>query len=89
MGAPEPCEKVRDGESGATLDLGLPCCDSGRMESRLIHESLEETESLGGFSAIGLELRSACRKNECLLSFSLGDETCIPEGRCVRDEFGG
>jgi len=89
IGAPEPYEKVRDGESGPKLDLGLPCWDNGRMDSRRIHESLEDTESRGGFSTIGRELRSLCRINECLLSLSLGDKTCMPEGRCARDEFGG
>ncbi len=45
MGAAEPCEKVTDGESRATLDRGLPCCDSGRMDRRRIHEPLDESES--------------------------------------------
>jgi hypothetical protein len=86
MGAPEPCEKVRDGESGPKLDRGLPCWDSGRMESRRIQESREDTDSRGGFSTIGRELKSVCLMNEFLLSLSLA---CKPEGRCARDELGG
>lgn len=72
MGAPEPCENVRDGESGPMLDLGLPCCDNGRIESRLIHESLEDTESRVTLSAIG-ERGSLWRINEFLRSLSLRD----------------
>lgn len=45
-GAAEPLEKVREGESGPTLDLGLLFCDMGIIDSRLIHEPFDETESL-------------------------------------------
>lgn len=48
MGAPEPCEKVMEGEFGPTLDLGLPCCERGRMDSLLIHDPFDEMESLDG-----------------------------------------
>jgi hypothetical protein len=65
MGVPEPWEK-REGASGPMLDLGLPCCESGRMdESRLIHDPFEDTESLA-FSAIGRAVRSFCLMNDCL-----------------------
>lgn len=47
MGAPEPCEELNRAESAAMLDLGLPCCDRGRMDRRLNHEPLEDIESLG------------------------------------------
>lgn len=33
-------------ESGPKLDLGLPCCEVGRSDSRLLHvPCVEETES--------------------------------------------
>lgn len=56
------------------LDLRLPCWDKGRRDSRRIHESLEDTESLP-FSAIGWDTRSPPRMNECLLPLDLGDES--------------
>lgn len=34
------------GESGPMLDRGLPCWDKGRIDSRRIHEPLDEIESL-------------------------------------------
>jgi len=87
IGAPEPFEKARDGESGPKLDRGLlPCCDKGRIDSRLSHESREDTESRA-FSTIGRVVTSPCRIKECLLSLSLGDDTCMLDR--VRDEFGG
>lgn len=47
IGASEPCENVTDGESGPTLDLGLPCDETCIVDNLRIHESLfEETESL-------------------------------------------
>jgi hypothetical protein len=52
IGAPEPCEKVMDDESGPKLDLRLPCCERGRRDKRRIQDSREDTESLA-FSAIG------------------------------------
>lgn len=45
IGAPEPCENDIDGESGPTLDRGLPCWESGRIDSRFIHEPFDDTES--------------------------------------------
>ena len=70
--APEPCEKVMDDVSGPTLDLGLPCWDSGRRDSRRIQESLDDTESRA-FSAIGLDARSPNLMKECLRPVALGD----------------
>lgn len=45
IGAADPKENAKDVESIAMLDLGLPCWDNGRMESRLIHESLDDNGS--------------------------------------------
>lgn len=65
IGAPEPWENT-DGASGPILDLGLPCCESGRIEERrFIHDPLEDIESLL-FSAIGRAVRSLCLINDCL-----------------------
>ncbi len=88
IGTPEPCEKVREGDSGgAMLDLGLPCCDSGRIDSRLIHEPPEETESRM-FSTIGRDATSLCRMKDCLRPVSLADPgACTLNGRCVRGEL--
>jgi hypothetical protein len=77
IGTPEPCEKVTDDESGPMLDLRLPCCDNGRRDSRRIQESLDDTESLA-FSAIGWDVKSPPRMNECRLPLDLGDETETP-----------
>jgi hypothetical protein len=57
IGAPEPWETAIDCESGPILDRGLPCWDSGRPESLLIQELLDEKESLG-VSAIVLTAKS-------------------------------
>jgi hypothetical protein len=46
MGAAEPWENVSEGESGPILDLGLLVCDTGIVDNLLIHEPLEEIESL-------------------------------------------
>jgi len=46
IGTTEPCETVNEGESGPTLDLGLLLCEFGIVDSRLIHEPLEEIDSL-------------------------------------------
>lgn len=46
MGAPEPWEKM-DGEPGPMLDLQLSWCETGRSDSRRIHEPLDvDVESL-------------------------------------------
>lgn len=71
IGAPEPWEN-RDGASGPMLDLGLPCCESGRMEeSRFIHEPLEDIESLA-FSANGRAFDSFCLMIDCLRLVDFG-----------------
>ena len=64
IGATEPWEKFREGESGPMLDLGLPCWDNGRTDQRLlIHEPLDENESLDT-SDIGGGTLSFCRMAE-------------------------
>ncbi len=73
MGAAEPWEKVTEGESRATLDRGLPCWDSGRMDKRRIHEPLDEIESRET-SEMGC-VQSPCRMNECRRR-ALGGVTC-------------
>jgi len=73
MGAPEPCENS-EGESGATLDLELLCCERGLIDNLRIHESLDEPESRGFSAPAGRELTSLCRMNECLLLVGGGDD---------------
>lgn len=56
------------------------------MDSRLIHESLDETESRWEFSAMGREVTSLCRMNECLRLAPFGGATWATwtlKGRCV------
>lgn len=77
MGAPEPCEKVREGESGPMLDLMLPCCERGRIDSRLIHEPLDENESLAS-SAMGGGAQSPCLIKDCRLLVDFGGVVCEP-----------
>lgn len=58
-----------DGDSGPTLDLGLLFCDMGIVDSRLIHDPLDETESLLGSSPLLLRSgeNSPFRTSESLL----------------------
>jgi hypothetical protein len=78
-----------DEESGPKLDLRLPCWDNGRRDNRRTQEPLEDTESRGS-SAIGLEVTSPCRRNECLLLFDFGDERwTLPKGRGAPPELVG
>jgi hypothetical protein len=77
IGTPEPWEKVIDDESGPMLDLRLPCWDRGRRDSRRTQDPFDDTESLQ-FSAMGCEVKSPGRMNDCLLLLDLGDETEIP-----------
>ena len=46
IGAVDPCENVIDGESGPTLDRGLPCCEVPMYESLLIHDDFDDIECL-------------------------------------------
>jgi hypothetical protein len=46
IGAADPWENVSEGESGPILDLGLLLCDMGIVDNRLIHDPLDEIESL-------------------------------------------
>lgn len=71
IGAADPYEKVKDEESGPRLDLGLPCWDKGRMESRLIQDPREDMESRGT-SDIGGGTPSPGRINEALLLVGFG-----------------
>jgi len=89
IGAPEVWENIREGESGPNmLDLGLPCCESGRMERRLIHDPLEDTESLA-FSAIGRFVRSVCRMKDCRLLVLFGGVIWLLVDSGGRDVMGG
>jgi len=72
MGAPEPCENVTEGESSMTLERGLPCCERGRMDNRLIQEPLDDTESRETSDMGGGAQSPACRMNECRLAEALG-----------------
>ena len=63
IGAEEPWEKVTDGESGPTLDLVLPCCDRGRIDSRRIHDPLDEKESRESSAMVGAG-KSPVRMND-------------------------
>lgn len=48
IGAPEPCERFINGESGPTLDLGLPLpFESCKVDNRLYQDPLDDNESLG------------------------------------------
>jgi len=80
MGWAEPWEKVTDGESRTTLDRGLPCWDSGRMDRRRIHELLDETESRET-SEMGGWAQSLCRMKECRRLEALGGVVCVAAGR--------
>lgn len=71
MGAEEPLEKVMEGESGPTLDLRLPCWDNGLKDSRLIHEPLDERESLTGSPGARVE-GSPCFTSEAVLLLFFG-----------------
>jgi hypothetical protein len=66
-----------DDESGPMLDLRLPCWDRGRRDNRRIQDSLDDTESLQ-FSAMGCDVTSPGRINDCLLLLDLGDEIETP-----------
>lgn len=46
MGAADPYENETDGESASMLDLGLPCCDNGRIDRRFNQEPDDEMDSL-------------------------------------------
>lgn len=85
MGAAEPWEKVTDGESGPTLDRGLPCCDKGRMDRRRIQDPFDETESRTS-SASSDGPKSPCRMNECRLVFVFGGVNCVLRGRGGRED---
>ena len=52
IGAAEPLERLIDGESGPTLDLGL-LWELGNAESLLIHDPLDDIESLLCTSSAG------------------------------------
>jgi hypothetical protein len=52
IGAQDPFEKEIDGESGPTLDLGLPLCEPGNIENRRIHDPREDIESLRSSLAV-------------------------------------
>ena len=52
MGAAETWENVSEGESGPVLERGLLFCDMGIVDSLLIHEPLEEIESLLTVSSV-------------------------------------
>lgn len=76
-----------DGESGPMLDLMLPCCESGLIDRRRNHESLDDTESRAGASASRADGESPWRRSPVRLSLSAG--TCVVNDRAARDEFGG
>lgn len=86
IGAAEPCDIASDGESGPMLDLGLLFWDIGMVESRLIHEPLDETESRLESSPALLrsEPKSPFRTNEsCLPREVLKESNLVLEGREV------
>lgn len=76
-----------DGDSGPMLDLMLPCCESGLIDRRRSHESLDDTESRDGASASRPDGESPCRRSPVRLSLNGG--TCVVNDRAARDEFGG
>ena len=70
IGAAEPRDMASDGESGPTLDLGLLLREMGMVDRRLIHDPLDETESLLGSSPMLLrsDEKSPFRTIESLLA---------------------
>ena len=78
IGAEEVYDWAMEGESGPTLDLDLtlPVRDNGRrrIESLLIHDSLDEVESLGP-SGVGDAEFSRCLNSDRLSAMTLGDVT--------------
>jgi hypothetical protein len=53
IGAAEPCEYISEGESGPKLDLGLSLWELfGIVDSRFIHDPLDETDSLRPSSSV-------------------------------------
>ena len=86
--APDGWEKAGETRSRETLDLKLPCWERGRRERRLIHEPLEDTESLA-FSAIGRMERSAGLTKDWRRLEAFGGVTWLPAVRGGRDGSGG
>lgn len=77
-----------DGESGPTLDLKLPCWESGRIDNLRIQEPFEDKESRES-STIGVAgANSPCLVDGCLANEDL---VCIiwvcEECRGFRDRF--
>mgnify|MGYP006976734904 FL=1 len=62
-------------ESGAVLDLGLPCWDSGRRDRRRIHDSRDELESRA-FSTVAFGVGSLDRRKKGLIHSDLDEESC-------------
>lgn len=60
-----------EGELGPMLDLGLPCCERGRIDSLRIHDPFDENESLDT-SVIVEAAKSPCRTKDCRRLVPLG-----------------
>ena len=87
IGAPDPYEKAIDVESGPTLERGLPCCDSGRIESLRIQELVDETEPLRASETV-LNDGSLCFETDGRLVGVLGEAIWVVLGLWYRDRGG-